>query len=157
MHLPPPRMLSDRRVYSLFRISALVLISAFLSGCGHTPVRTAPSGTASNHRGRVAGNPGKGNDPALGAARAAYWKKRGYDFDPRELSVAGMDMIAANWSPKGWLEFRARYYRQQTARGATAGRGKSGSGAARSLGEAALLRVEEAPLPEADPPKPLPQ
>jgi len=149
-------MLSDRRVYSLFWISALVLISAFLSGCGYTPVRTASGGTAGNPRGRVAGNPGRRNDPALSSARAAYWKKRGYDFDPRELSVAGMDMIAANWSPKGWLEFRARYYRLQAARGVAAGRRKSGSGATRSVGEAAWLRVEEAPLPEADPPKPKP-
>lgn len=47
--------------------------------------------------------------------RAAYWRQRGYIFDPRDTKATSMDFIAAHWTAEQWGEFKAQT-EQQLAR-----------------------------------------
>jgi hypothetical protein len=150
------KMPRECRFHFLFWILAPTAISAFLCGCsndiGRAAYRPAPySNPASIYRARAAEYATKEAKAAVAVKRAAYWKKRGYNFDPRELGVEGMDMIAAEWSPKGWDNFRANYYREEAARTAAARKAQkefeAATAAATRATPPAPQKVETAPPP----------
>jgi hypothetical protein len=92
-----------------FRFFPFVALFGFCGGCARDVGRSTQRPVSSSN----VSYKNKKQELSAKLARAAYWKKRGYNFDIHELTVNGMDMIAGAYSPQGWELFRANYYREE--------------------------------------------
>ena len=68
-------------------VLGLAALTICLSGCASDPVPAKKSASAKE--------------------RAIYWRKLGYNFDPRWVSADALDLLAANYTPRAWNEFKA--------------------------------------------------
>lgn len=92
-----------------FWLLPILTLFGFCGGCARDVARSTHHPVSSSN----VSYKNKNQELSAKLARAAYWKKRGYNFDIHELSVNGMDMVAGEYSPQGWEAFRANYYREE--------------------------------------------
>ena len=88
----------------------MALLTAYLCGCANDSYRgalraTSSGSTSANYYQGIAYDYRSEQKNAISAEkRAAYWQKRGYNFDPHEISAEGMDTLAVHYTPLEWLE-----------------------------------------------------
>lgn len=73
----------------------LMLCIISLVGCTSCLVQNTSNPSGKHHRSYDA-------EYATRKERAAYWRERGYNFDPREISASRMDLYATHYDAAGW-------------------------------------------------------
>ena len=94
-------------------VLGVAALTAFLCGCGNDFGRAANPPTCPDY-------PTSSQKVAYNTKSAAYWKKRGYDFDPSEISGYMMSMLVGYYTPQRWAEFKAASARATVAGAAAA-------------------------------------
>ncbi len=135
-------------------IIALSAIAILISGCAKFISRSDSSGEAVGHyRSRA-------NKSTANKKRAAYWSKRGYDFDPFDTSAAQMDYFASLWSAPGWNAFKADAMRSLAARADAERQARKNAEQVSDLPRYFALPQQKSPSPKIVPippkPRPLP-